>query len=318
MAGFRRGFPTYAAALFLGLALSASALLARNPVQKLVDALASPLAFDRIEAQAALIDWKGDLGKKLQLLWDECEVEQQVGLLEVGEARQEGFLAQQAAVALTHKDERLLLAARCYLRGLPSSELKVDQARLNPLQVKAWTEFREYRLRRHVMASLIEAQLKPGNFVGQFARLRAEGPMALDRKLLELASADPAYAEPVNEVSNEFLSQGRRANQLRNRNWRLMEASGGALGDALRLVSAGAAGVCADTAGVSAGAAGVSAGAAGVSAGAAGVFAGAAAVSSRAAGISSGGAWSASPRSPPAATASCCSPSRTASAISRQ
>lgn len=96
----------------------------------------------------------------------------QAELLDVVQRRRDGALVAQAAALLGARGDRLPLAARDYLLALKSEDLKLDGETLGAGK-GAWESFLVFRRRYAITLALIEAQLKPGKYYGQFDTLRA-------------------------------------------------------------------------------------------------------------------------------------------------
>jgi hypothetical protein len=202
-----RAMSKVAFGLMLGL-LGGSRLCAQD--ESLKDALAqleSPFAEDRANGKAELIDHKGDIARELRNAMTDAPECVQAELLDVVQRRRDGALVQQAAALLNARGDRLPLAARDYLLALKSEDLKLDRQALGANQ-GAWDSFLSFRRRYAITLSLIEAQLKPGKYLGQFDALRAEYGDLLDNDLLALAQAKLEYKDALQKAAADRVARG--------------------------------------------------------------------------------------------------------------
>ncbi|MBP9893050.1 MAG: hypothetical protein KBG84_14200 [Planctomycetes bacterium] len=202
-----RAMSKVAFGLLLGL-LGGSRLCAQD--ESLKDALAqleSPFAEDRANGKAELISHKGDISRELRKAMSETPECVQAELLDVVQRRRDGALVAQAAALLGARGDRLPLAARDYLLALKSEDLKLDGETLGAGK-GAWESFLVFRRRYAITLALIEAQLKPGKYLGQFDTLRAEYGDLVDNDLLTLAQAKPDYQEALSKAAADRVARG--------------------------------------------------------------------------------------------------------------
>ncbi len=233
-----RAMSKVAFGLMLGL-LGGSRLCAQD--DSLKDALAqleSPFAEDRANGKAELIARQGDIARELRNAMADAPECVQAELLDVVQRRRDGALVQQAAALLGARGDRLVLAARDYLLALKGEDLKLDAEALGAGK-GAWENFLVFRRRYAITLALIEAQLKPGKFMGQFDALRAEFGDLLDNDLLALAQARPDYKEALQKAAADRVARGLEGGDvIRNARFRRLH-SGEMLVLALEVMGAG-------------------------------------------------------------------------------
>ncbi|MCA8917655.1 MAG: hypothetical protein KDB32_01065 [Planctomycetes bacterium] len=205
----------------------------RAIVKRELNDLAAPAAWQRASAINRLVSIEDDIDADLRVAWKIVDDEERIGLLQVARLRGSDALLQDATVSLGANDETLEGVAKDYLLTLPFELLTPDTAELTETQLNDWTEFRSFRIRRDISRVLLEAQMKPGKFFGQFDPLREFDDERLNNELLKLIRAESEYAEALNLASTEITGQDAASGMSLNANWRKMQLSTGAFEPAL-------------------------------------------------------------------------------------
>lgn len=169
--------------------------------------LDSPFADERAAGKAELVAYKGDLSRALRKAMSDAPQCVQAELLDVVLARKDAALVEEAALLLGKADSRLAPAAREYLLVLDAGALALDVAKLGK-GAKAFEEFMGFRRRYIICGALLEAQFKPGKFVGQFEALRREGGGQLDAELLALAEPREVFCDALNQAAQDRFERG--------------------------------------------------------------------------------------------------------------
>jgi hypothetical protein len=217
--------------LTLSLLLAfAGALSAQDrEFMRVVDGLAEPAAIDRADAINRIANWEGDIAANLRVAYRTAWPIERAGLLQAAALRRDVALVPLAAADLAAADDRVRLNARDYLLNLPVGDLKLDTAALTDAQAEAWDEFRNLRVRRDMLACLIDQWLKPGKFFGQFEDLRAHDAARLDTALVDLVLARTDVAEPLDLAAADRIAQGIEPHRLFSAAWRRLTEGQSAL-----------------------------------------------------------------------------------------
>jgi hypothetical protein len=225
---------SYRAFRFLTLISFFSALVGaplaaqREVVKRELEDLASPVAIERTRAIARLATIQEDIAADLRVAYKFGDLQERLGLLKAALLRNDDALVQHAAESLSDADERLVEQAREYLLKLAFDELAPETAGLTNEQAEAWQEFITFRIRRDIARALLDAHILPGKYLGQFDQLRRFDAARLDRELLAVMAADPAFAEPLNLASEEAVHRDVPAERAFQAPWRRLQAAAGA------------------------------------------------------------------------------------------
>jgi tetratricopeptide (TPR) repeat protein len=212
--------PTRFLTLFF-VVISSTALVAQDrEFMRAVDRLAEPSAIERAEAVNTIASWQGDIGPNMRVAYRSAWPIERMGLLQAAGLREDPALVTLAARDLSSSDQRLKLGAEDYLLRLPLSTLKPDTTNFEPAEEQAWDEFRNLRLQRDMMYSLIEQWLKPGKFFGQFDDLRAHSPEALDEALIDFVLARSDVSRAMYLAGTLRLAEGIEASRIFSASWR--------------------------------------------------------------------------------------------------
>lgn len=198
----------------------ASSLLAQSDAFE--DSLAlldSPVAVERAQATLDMAALEINLAQEMRLAWRTASVQQRVGMFKVAARLHDTGLRKQAAEALAGDDSRMHLGARIYLDQLAWHDLHGYRAELDDTFAPHWDAYLERRMRRDVADLLLDAQLKPGRFDGQFDALRARGTELLDNQLVSLLAMEAAWAETLNESVRRRLDRGIEAERMHSSAW---------------------------------------------------------------------------------------------------
>ena len=204
--------------LFFAASLSAQADDRANDFKLHLQRLDSPAAVERAQATLDMAALELNLAHEMRMAWANASVQQRVGMFKVAARLQDTGLRKQAAAALAGDDSRLKIGAAIYLDQLAWAEL-TKQHELAATEAAHWDEYLERRMRRDVADLLLDAQLKPGRYDGQFDTLRARGTELLDRHLLSLLALEPQWAETLNESVRRRLDRGIEAERMHSSAW---------------------------------------------------------------------------------------------------
>lgn len=210
---------------FFLVTLSASTLAAQtdDPWGHL-DQLSSPFAHEREDARHRLATLEGDLSVFLERAYGGCDLEEQLGLLEVAALRKDPSLAQEAAAELASDNDRLCEASRHYLMELGDAA-EVDTAKLTVEAAAEWLRFRDWTIRYRISLALLDSQLKPGKYSGQFDGLRQSQPETLDRLLVDFVLLDPEFAGPVRDAGLKMQASEVTIEMQRSAAWTRMKSA---------------------------------------------------------------------------------------------
>jgi hypothetical protein len=204
----------------------------RDIVKRELDSLASPVALDRTRAIARLATIQEDIGADLRVAYKFGDLPERLGLLKAVFIRNDNALVQYGAEGLSDADERIVEQAREYLLKLAFEELAADTTDFTDEQAEAWHEFISLRIRRDIALALLNAHVLPGKYLGQFDELRRFDAARLDRELLAVMAADPAFAEPLNLASEEAIRDDIPAERAFQAPWRRLQTAAGAFAPA--------------------------------------------------------------------------------------
>lgn len=233
---------SYLATHFLTVAVLATtlagAISAQRPIVKReLNELAAPAAWQRASAVNRLVAIEGDIDADLRVAWKIVDAEERMGLLQVARLRGSTALLQDAAVSQDADDETLVAIAREYLLALPFEQLTPDTSELTETQHIRWKGFYDLRVRRDISRVLLDVQMKPGKFFGQFDTLREIDNARLDNQLLSLIRAEPEFIDALNLASEEATGINAASGMSRNSNWRKLHLSASAFEPALLYLS---------------------------------------------------------------------------------
>jgi len=199
--------------------------------------LESPYADEREAAKAELVAFEGDLTRTLRGCMGAASDNLKAELLDVAQLRADDALVQTAAELLGSGNTLLAPAARDYLLALDPGKLIVDETKLSEPCLIAWRAFGTYSMRFRMCGALIEAQLLPGKYFGQFEALRALAPQTLDTELLRLAQPETDFAEPLADAALARYRRGADSPDISRSNRMRRLGNAQAIGLALELVA---------------------------------------------------------------------------------